>query len=118
MIAGRHPYEEKPGAFESHACIEHLGTKQNNQCDICQICGADHCGKMDRQCTHCEALFFEREKVSGSTLAKPKFGRKCCLEGVIRLDPLPTPPRPLAKLMTSDYNFRCAVSLASFQRIA
>ena len=49
------------------------------------------------KCEHCQALLWLEERVSGSTLGRPRFGR-CCNHGKILLDPIKGTPGPLADL--------------------
>ena len=65
-----------------------------------------NCGSMDQRCRHCGAAFFFGERITGSTKAIPKFGRQCCAEGGVNLDPLPALPDDLAKLFASDADFK------------
>jgi hypothetical protein len=55
-------------------------------------------GRMSHSCTHCDALHWVTEHVSG-TVTKPEFGR-CCQHGAVKLDPLPDPPGDLYTLLT------------------
>ena len=53
-----------------------------------------HLGPMNIQCSHCNALHFDSEKLSSSTIRNKKFGM-CCLQGQIKLPPLRPAPNTL-----------------------
>ena len=56
-------------------------------------------GKMNVQCTHCNALHWLDERLSGSTKANPKFGM-CCTSGKIKLNELDPPPPEIQQLLS------------------
>lgn len=56
---------------------------------------------MDIECTHCHALHWQEEQISGSSTAAPKFGG-CCQHGQVTLESLPDPPEPLKSYLTGN----------------
>ncbi|TEB33585.1 hypothetical protein FA13DRAFT_1708350 [Coprinellus micaceus] len=63
--------------------------------------GRHDLGRMNVRCPDCGALHWGAEKLSTSTLARPKFGI-CCDSGQVRLPSLRPPPHPLYKLFTEN----------------
>jgi hypothetical protein len=55
-------------------------------------------GPMNIECSHCHALHFDSEKLSGSTINNKKFGG-CCLQGQVKLPAFPPPPATLRDLL-------------------
>ena len=52
---------------------------------------------MDVECPKCGALHWACERLSKSTIARPKFGT-CCLDGKVKIPALLKPPRDLLEL--------------------
>ncbi|KAJ3513797.1 hypothetical protein NMY22_g14933 [Coprinellus aureogranulatus] len=58
-------------------------------------------GRMDVVCPHCGALHWKDERLSNSKASFPEFGT-CCQRGQVQLEPMPPPPEPLRKYLTSN----------------
>jgi hypothetical protein len=58
------------------------------------------CGRMNIECSSCNALHWMAEKLSHSSKTAPRFG-KCCKEGAVKLPPVQGPPEELRELYTS-----------------
>ena len=63
-------------------------------------------------CQHCQALMWLEERVKGSSLTQPRFGR-CCNHGKVYLEPVKGTPGPLADLLLKVCNgaaeFNCFI---------
>ena len=95
--------------FQTLKCkIHHFTglTLYNEQEDAPGKAAEHNCGAMDQRCLHCGAVFFVGELLTTSRPGAPKFGRQCCAEGAVKLDPLPPLPDELAKLFDSDADFK------------
>ena len=57
-------------------------------------------GRMDYHCSHCNAKFWENEKLSTSTKDDFKFSI-CCGQGKVVIPALPSPPELLMHLLTA-----------------
>ena len=58
-------------------------------------------GDMNILCPFCDALHWQDERVSSSTINCPQFGM-CCGHGKVKLPSLRVPPSPLYNLFTAD----------------
>ncbi|RXW13481.1 hypothetical protein EST38_g12375 [Candolleomyces aberdarensis] len=57
-------------------------------------------GRMDAKCPHCHALHWADERLAGTSVEAPEFGM-CCQRGKVQLEPIPPPPQPLKRLLSS-----------------
>ncbi|XP_028078844.1 uncharacterized protein LOC114280672 [Camellia sinensis] len=85
-----------------------IGTRAHK--DSCR----HYLGKMDVLCPYCSALHWIDENLTKSSIKRPLFGT-CCLEGIIRLPLLITPPPPLQALY--DGNNDQSKSFRSYTRV-
>ena len=59
---------------------------------------------MDNECTHCHARLWNQERVSSSSLSRPRFNI-CCQQGTVQLPELsPAPTEIVQRLYGSDSN--------------